>query len=164
MTDISTSLLMVGPTGVGPFNSGDWRVGATLQLVEGSNNGPYWLFTDTLGQERVLMIDSLFPEVVTSSIVLALAVATDNEKALSILEASHNIVRTGDGKIQVAPYWDLADEVTSQVASTIVPFARLGFVVLDESSIASDVVFAHLLSLGFRLDVFVSKARTVDDS
>jgi len=158
MTDVSTSLLMVGPTGVGPFRSPDWRVSSTIQLVEGSGNGPYWLFTDHKGSERVLMIDSLFPEVVASSVVLLVSVVTGNESAISVLEATHNVSRDDAGNVEIAPFWDLADEVERQLATLLAPVARLGFVTLDETTIASNAVYAHLLNLGFTVESFISQA------
>lgn len=162
MTDVSTSLLLIGPTGVGSFNSPDWRVGYTAQLVEGSTNGPYWLFEENHGEERVLMIDSLFPEVVARSIALLTAVVTSNQRALEILEETHNVTPDSDpdGKVrlQIAPYWDLADDVMSQVSDSLSAHCRLGLVTLDETTVANEEVIAHLLDIGFTVDSFVSRA------
>ena len=45
MTWPRTALVMVGPSGVGPFHSPDLRIGMTVQLIECGSNGPYWLKT-----------------------------------------------------------------------------------------------------------------------
>ena len=104
------------------------------------------------------MIDSLHTEIIASSVVLLVTVLLGGDQALSILEESHNITRSKDGEIQIAPYWDLADEVATRLASLIAPVARLGFVTLDETTLASNALFAHLLSLGIRSEAFVSLA------
>jgi hypothetical protein len=160
MTDITTSLLMISPTGVGPFHSPDWRVGFTAQLVEGSGNGPYWLYQDAQGCERVLMIDSLHPEIVACSVVLLVSVLAGNAEVLSILDATHNITHEESGGIRIAPYWDLADEVTKQLVTHLAPMTRLGLVTLDANSIASSAVFAHLLEFGMVADSFYLQAST----
>lgn len=160
MTDVSTALLMIGPSGVGPFHSPDWRVAGCAQLVEGGSNGPYWLYGDTSGTERVLMIDSLDAQIVADSVLLLIAVMANNPKALGMLEATHNVSIQEQGQLSIAPYWDLADTVRNYVASAMRTSVRTGLVILDETSVANHEVIAHLLGLGITLDTFVSAAST----
>lgn len=158
MTDITTAVLLIGPNGVGPFNSPDWRVDlkASAQLVEGSGNGPYWLYFDPTGQERALMIDSLDPKIVADSIQFISAVLAQDAKSLSMLEATHNVTVQEDGTFRLAPYWELADSVVDYIADSLRDKVRLGLVVLDETSIVNEAVSAHLLERGFRVNAFIS--------
>jgi hypothetical protein len=157
MTSFSTALLFVGPSGVGPFHSRNWRVGVTAQLVEAGSNGPYWLYEHE-GREHVVAIEGLDEDSVTRSIVMLLGHVIDNAFARGWLWDTHNLVLREDGSTAVAPCWELADSVLESVASNLREVCRLGWVRLDSSSLFDDAVSAHLLSLGFDLDAFDSLA------
>lgn len=158
MTDVSTALLMIGPSGVGPFHSPHWRLAGFAQLVEGGSNGPYWLYRDTSGRERVLMIDSLDSQIIADSLLLLIAVMANNSKALGMLEATHNVSLQDQGQVSIAPYWELADTVRDNLASAIRTSVRAGLVILDDTSVANHAVIAHLLGLGITLNTFISGA------
>lgn len=160
MTDVSTALLMFGPSGVGPFHSPHWRLAGFAQLVEGGSNGPYWLYRDTSGRERVLMIDSLDSQIIADSLLLLIAVMANNSKALGMLEATHNVSLQDQGQVSIAPYWELADTVRDNLASAIRTSVRAGLVILDDTSVANHAVIAHLLGLGITLNTFISGAST----
>ena len=154
MSGSSSALLMVGPTGVGPFHSHDWRVGFTAQLVEGGTNGPYWLFQRSNEREQVLFIDGLDAKTVVQSIVLILAFAIGSANLKGWLDESHNTYLDEMGEIRIAPYWEVSEDLLIVCVRELHETVRLGFVMLDALSILDDEVVAHLCGLGFDVDTF----------
>ena len=81
MTKVTTAMVIVGPSGVGPFHAPGWRVGEVLQLVEGGHAGPFWLH-DSLGgrgapsQSPARFVGSLDAEVVAASLIDATPFST----------------------------------------------------------------------------------------
>ena len=148
---------MVGPSGIGSFHSRDWRVGAVAELVEAGTNGPYWLYRDADGQERTIHIDSLDPDIVARSVLLLLGHLCDDATTRGWLHDTHNLYLDENGRLKVAPYWELADEVVSAIATSLGPRYRLGIVKLDDSSLMNSASIAHLLALGFDVETFISE-------
>lgn len=157
MTAISTALLMVGPSGVGPFHSPDWRVSFVAQLVEAGSNGPYWLINSPGQRESYLPINSIEPEEVARSVVLLLGQQfVDDAQVQGFLRETHNLIDNEDGTTTIAPYWDGSDSDFAYYASRQAPRCRLGVVKLDEMSLMNEGTFAHLLDYGFTLEAFES--------
>jgi hypothetical protein len=157
LTALSTALLMVGPSGIGSFHSPDWRVGGVAQLVEAGTNGPYWLYSDQDGDERTIHIDSLEPEIVSRSVLLLLGHLTNDPVARAWLRDTHNLFSDETGRLTVAPYWEIADEVAQAISAALAPHYRLGFVKLDDTTLVNEEVCAHLLALGFSVEGFISQ-------
>lgn len=158
MTDVTTALVLVGPAGVGPFYSPEWRVGATLQLVEGSGNGPYWYLSspyENFGEEwpPALSIDSLETHKLAKSLVLALwAVVSSQSRQDSVVEAGA-VVRDGDALAFVQP-WTFGSRDFTDLTASLSQVARLGIVILDRPTLISDEFVAQLQSWGFDVEVF----------
>lgn len=141
---------MLGPTGVGPFASPDWRVAPDpIQLVEAGTNGP-----GLLAGRHYLSIDSLDGEFVVRALVLMAANLTDVGPVKDYLRETHNLVQSDDGFETTAPYWDIADEVLAWCAPRLSEFVRIGIVRLDDITLADDFVVERLRAMGFMVDVF----------
>lgn len=154
MTTVSTALLLVGPSGVGPFQSRDWRVNpsTSCQLVEGGNNGPYFLYT--LGEkEAVFHLDSLDPEILSRGLVLMTAILTNDEQSLGILHATENLIETDRGE-RVAPFWEIADGVLLTISRRLSLLCRIGVVRLDGNSLFTSEVLDKLRILDFDVTEF----------
>jgi hypothetical protein len=156
MTAISTALLMVGPSGVGPFRSPDWRVSWVSQLVEAGSNGPYWLTNAPGKSEQFLPINSLDPWEVARSTVLLLAQNIDDPNVQALMRETENLIEGPDGESRIAPYWDGSDSDFDFYASRLAPLCRLGVVRLADLTLFNEDVFAHLLRWNFALVPFES--------
>lgn len=154
MTAISTALLMVGPSGVGPFHSPDWRVSWVSQLVEAGSNGPYWLTSAPGRAEQYLPINSLDSWEVARSTVLLLGQNIDEPNVQALMRETENLIEGLDGEMRIAPYWDGSDSDFDFYASRLAPLCRLGLVRLDELTLFNQEVFAHLLRWNFTLVPF----------
>ena len=153
MTTASTAFVMVGPSGVGSFHDRLWRVNPRQgQLVEGGTNGPYFLLGSS-SEEFVFPVEDFDSEGVARSVVLLIALLIEDEQALGLLRATENLVETDRGE-RVAPFWDLDEFSTQELASRLAPMCRVGLVRLDETSILNREVSAHLQELGFDLTEF----------
>ena len=156
MTTLTTSLLFVGPATVGPCADPEvWRVGPACGLVEGGTNGPYFLMNGGQDNEYAFMLDGLDVDTTLRAVILALAVLSQNENARFLLTESHNLIETPKG-LQVAPYWDLADDVANQLVQILSSACRVGFVQLDGQPLISETVLAEMKRLGFEVTVFRS--------
>lgn len=158
LSSSSSALLMVGPSGVGPFHSRQWRLGFYAQLVESGTNGPYWLFHTQDRKEQSLHLDGLDSETVVRSIVLMLAFALGSENLRGWLEESHNVFEAPNGETQIAPFWEMADDLVSVCVRELKSSARLGVVTLDEMTLLDRQACAHLSELGFDVESFTSEA------
>jgi hypothetical protein len=158
---MTTSLLFVGPASVGPFGDENmWRVGPCAGLVEGGTNGPYFLMNAGHENEFAFMLDGLDNETVTSATIILVALLSQSERARDLLLDTHNLVETPTG-LQVAPYWDLADDVAAHLASLLTPVCRIGLVQLDEQPLISPAVVEVLQRMGFSITVFRSNHQLV---
>lgn len=156
MTTLTTSLLFVSPAAVGPFADADlWRVGPACGLVEGGTNGPYFLMNSGQDNEYAFMLDGLDVETTVRATILAISVLSQNENARHLLVQSHNLIETPKG-FQIAPYWDLADDVGNQLTQILSSVCRIGVVQLDEQPLISGKVLAELARVGFEVTVFRS--------
>ena len=150
ITTFTTALVILGPTGIGPFSSPDWRVAPNpIQLVEAGTNGP-----GLLAGSHYLSIDSLDSEFVFRALVLMAANLTDVQQVKDYLRDTHNLVQSEAGMETTAPYWDIADEVLEWCAPRMAEFIRIGIVRLDDMTLADDAVVERLRSFGFMVDVF----------
>lgn len=157
MTSISTALLMVGPSGVGPFHSPDWRVSFVSQLVEAGSSGPYWLTNAPGEPEQYLPIQSLDPEDVAKATVLLLGQQIQDDSVQGLLRETHNLIDNPDGTTKIAPYWDGSDSDFEFYASRLAPRVRLGVVQLAEHGLMNEAAVAHLLRFGFTIQAFETK-------
>lgn len=154
MTTVSTALILVGPSGVGPFQNREWRLNpsSSCQLVEGGNNGPYFLYT--VGeQEAVFHMDSLDPEILSRGLVVMTAILTNDEQSLGILRATENLIETDRGE-RVAPFWEIADGVLLTISRRLSPLCRIGVVRLDGNSLFTSEVLDKLRILDFDVTEF----------
>lgn len=154
MTTVSTALLLVGPAGVGPFRSRDWRVSpsSSCQLVEGGTNGPYFLYT--VGEkEAVFHLDSLDPEILCRGLVLMTAVLANDDQSLGILRATENLIETDRGE-RVAPFWEIADGVLMTISRRLSLLCRIGVVRLDGNSLFTTECLDKLRILDFDVTEF----------
>ena len=157
MSKFSSSLLFVGPSGVGPFHSPDWRVSWCVNLVEGGSNGPFWLPLPSFEDQRVvelMMIDGHDAQLVAESLVLLLAVVFGSENLLGLLEETHNFSQTDDRTFKMAPFWELAHDVRVKCVSDLKGRLRVGVVQLDAGSIFDSEVVGLLESWGLRVEAF----------
>lgn len=141
---------MLGPTGIGPFASPDWRVAPDpIQVVEAGTNGP-----GLLAGRHYLSIDSLDAEFVVRALVLMAANLTDVQPVKDYLRETHNLIQTNEGYETTAPYWDIADEVLAWCAERLSPYVRFGIVRLDNLTLAGETVALRLRECGFMVDEF----------
>jgi len=161
MSRVSTAFVMIAGASVGPW-SGDngWRVGATAQLVEGGGGGSYWETSPSGHQSdgtapESLVINSLDPRVVAQSLVLLLATTVWNEEVQQALLGTTN-VETFEGRRMVANPWKLTAAMTQKLSAALVPEIRLGIVRLDDDCSLDAEAVAHLRTLGFTVDEFLS--------
>ena len=156
MTTFSTALVILGPTGVGPFHSPDWRVGPMhIQVVEGGTNGPALLAGD-----HFLLIDSLEPELVLRALIVMMATITDVSLVKNHLRETSNLQMGPDGFETVAQHWDLAPSDLAWCAAALADYVRVGIVVLDEMTIADASIVERLKALGFMVETFERVAPT----
>jgi len=150
ITTFTTALVMLGPTGIGPFSSQDWRVAPDpIQLVEAGTNGP-----GLLAGRHYLSIDSLDSEFVFRAFVLMAANLTDVQHVKDYLRETHNLVQDDSGIETTARYWDIADEVLEWCAPRMAEFIRIGIVRLDDMTLADDALVERFRAYGFMVDVF----------
>jgi hypothetical protein len=157
MSRFTSALVFTSPVAVSPFYSEDWRVSWSANLVEGSSGGPYWLplpsFPEQLSVES-MVIDSLEPELVADSLVLLLAVVFGGEALNWLLRESHNLTFPDTGKPEIAPFWELADDVRDCCIRDLIPKIKIGVAILDEESIFTRKVIAILSGYGFQVETF----------
>jgi hypothetical protein len=159
MTRQSTALLTVGPRSVAPWGDTHiWRVSGTAQLVEGSI--PYWIVTPTQPPVHRAMpaevgVEVPYTEAVVESILLLLALHFGDDDLADYLVEHHNLTIDEDGVRLLAPYPELADDVTQFVASRLSASLRLGFTYLDDLCLVSEDVISVLRDdLNFSVSVF----------
>jgi hypothetical protein len=156
MTKMTTATLLVSGKGFGPFGSPGWRIGQVLQLVEGSGRGPYF-FIDELTQgdptaiPRSMAIDSLEPNVVAESIVLALACCVGSGHVIDLLIESTNLDVEGDGRRRISEGWKLTSEMLRICADDLASDVRIAAVILDSRSLIDDKVLGYLREWGFEV-------------
>lgn len=158
MTKSTTALLFIGPSGAGPFHSPLWRVGSTAQVVEGGTNGPFWLISSADDGSEGLMpnylpIESLHAETVARSVVLLVATLVGSGHIRGLLSDTQNISIV-EGRKTFAPYWELADDVLTQITHELSESCRLGIVTLDEPTVLNDAAVQLLRSWGLRVETF----------
>ena len=159
MSKVSTAFLFVGPAGVGPFYSPDWRVCWGVNLVEGGSGGPFWLPLPSFEDQRPvgsLLIDSNEPELVAQSLVLLVATVFGTKNLLGLLSETHNIAEVSPGEFAFAPFWEMAPEILAKCADDLSGRIRIGFVQLDALGIFDSKVIERLQGLGLVVEPFVS--------
>ena len=162
LTTSSTALAWIGPAGVGSFNARLWRVNPNAtQLVEGGTNGPFFLVRMGV-REFPIHLDSLDSEFVLDGMLLSLALLSEDEEVLGLLRATHNLIGPW-GEDAVAPFWELAPEVTRQIARRLSQTCRIGLVVLEENSLVTPEIIEHLRSLGLDVTSFESAEQMSED-
>jgi hypothetical protein len=164
MSRFTSALVFTSPVAVSAFYSEDWRVSWSTNLVEGASGGPYWLplpsFAEQLSVES-MVIDSLEPELVADSLVLLLAVVFGGEALNWLLRESHNLTFPDTGKPEIAPFWELADDVRGCCIRDLTPKVKIGVAILDEESIFNRKVIAILSGYGFQVESF-TRSTSVD--
>ena len=152
MTTFSTALVILGPTGVGPFHSPDWRVGPThIQVVEGGSNGPALMAGD-----HFMLINSLDPNTLLRALIVMVGTITDVSSVKNHLRETANIAMGPDGLETVTHCWDLSQEDLEWCASQLSQYVRLGVVSLDELSLLDTEARSGLTDLGFTVATFES--------
>ena len=163
MSKISTAFLFVGPSGVGPFHSPDWRVCWGANLVEGGSRGPYWLPLPPFDDQRnvsYLFIDSYDPELVSQSLILLLATVFGTENLIGLLVESHNITEVAEDDFAFAPFWELAPDVLSRCVDDLRGRIKIGFVQLDDLGVFDAQVLDNLARFGLEVEPFAPVPRS----
>lgn len=142
MSTVSTALVIVGPSGIGPFHSPEWRVGLTIQLVEGGTNGPYWLSTPGevlpgVTRPDFLLIDSLKPEDIAKSLCLLLISITTPQLELEELIHNGTLVKNQRGIGFPSP-WKFNKDLLKACLKSLAENYKIGIVSLDEFSLLTD--------------------------
>lgn len=157
MTATTTAVLMISAKGFGPFASPGWRLNSTVEVVDGSSNGPYLLTSqsDPSTQRPVepLFVNSLEPEFMVDAIVLLLAAQVGTESAMGWLTATENVIESTE-QIKFAPYWDLDSRVRDQILIDFKDRIKLGIVLLEENSSLNNAAIDELRSLGIEIELF----------
>jgi hypothetical protein len=156
MSQGTTTFVMVGPTGIGAFHDPLWRVGATVQLVEGGNNGPYWLaapasHADAGAGPESLVIDSDDPQLVARSLVVLLAATVGDDALIAHLHRAH-LITVEDGRRSIRSPWRLSGADLDECADSL--SVRIGIVRLHERSALNAESVTALRSWGFTVDEF----------
>jgi hypothetical protein len=152
----TTTFVMVGPTAVGAFQDPLWRVGVTVQLVEGGNNGPYWLTApathedDGVGPES-LVINSDDPQMVARSLIALLAATVGDDALVAHLQRA-GLVRVSEGRRHIRSPWHLSGADLDECVDSL--SVRIGIVRLAQHSALDDDSVAALRSWGFTVDEF----------
>lgn len=158
MSKVSTALLTVGPRSISPWGDRAWRVSLTAQLVEGGSSA-HWLVTPTEPAEYRLSSSSLVvpaPEndEVVDSVLMLLASHLGDSAVEGYLVDTHNL-EVLDGVRSLATFWDVSpSETTRFIVEKLSNRVRLGFTVLDDSSLVTGGVIETLRGYGFDVDVF----------
>jgi hypothetical protein len=152
----TTTFVMVGPTAVGAFQDPLWRVGVTVQLVEGGSNGPYWLTAPaTHGDAGVvpesLVIDSDDPQLVARSLVALLAATVGDDDLVAHLQRA-GLVRVTDGRRHIRSPWHLSGADLDECVDSL--SVRIGIVRLAQHSVLDAESVTALRSWGFTVDEF----------
>jgi hypothetical protein len=148
---------MVGPRSISPWGDRAWRVAFTAQLVVGGSSA-YWIVTATEpashpSRPNEISIAAPTAENVLDSVILLLAAHAGGDDVERCLVESHNIEVSDQVRV-IAPFWDLAPEVTAFLSSRLTPAIRLGVTFLDQPELFTPEVVDGLRSLGFDVDVF----------
>lgn len=138
MTKVTTAMVIVGPSGVGPFHVPGWRVGEVLQLVEGGHAGPFWLHDalgarGTDGASEARFIGSVDARVVAASLVDAVGEAI------------------GEPQVTGGPAGN---------AAALAGRCRIGVVRLDPTTLLDDLALDILREVGLTVDLFDSSITT----
>lgn len=150
---------MVGPNGIGPFHSDEWRVGLTIQLVEGGSNGPYWLTTPGelipgVARPDFLLIDSLEPQKIADSLVVMLvATTTPQEHQKELLDVG--VLTKTERGIGFPSPWIFPKRVMKDRLLALSDSYRIGIVSLDEFSLISDQVISILRNWNIEVKTFM---------
>lgn len=118
----------------------------------------YWIVTPTEPASHPvrpteISIESPSAENVLDSLVLLLAVHAGGADVEHCLVQSHNIDVIDQVRV-IAPFWDLAPEVTGFLTSKLTPTIRLGATLLADPELFTPQVVDGLRKLGFDVDVF----------
>ena len=157
MSRRTTAFVMVGPSGVGAFQDPLWRVWGTAQLVEGGNNGPFWVTApgghhdDGTGPES-LVIDSDDPQIVARSVVALLAASLGDDALIAYLQRARLITVT-DGRRVIRSPWHLSGADLDECVESL--SVRIGIVRLADESALDDEAVTALRSWGFAVDEFL---------
>ncbi len=153
MSKSSSALVLVSPSGVGSFHSRLWRINPRQgQLVEGSSNGPYFLYGGS-EDEAAFFVDGLESNAVLAATVLLTTMLVNEQVTMDYLRSMGNLVQSERGE-RVPPGWDLEHEAQQMLATHLSPIARVGIVRLEECSVLSGEVVEGLLRLGFDVTTF----------
>jgi hypothetical protein len=157
VTATTTAVLMISAKGFGPFSSPGWRLNASVQVVDGSNSGPYLLTSQTEPETQKavepLFVDSTAPEIMVDAIVLLLAAQVGSDNALGWLLETENLIET-EPSIRFASYWDLDERVRETLLQDFRDRIKIGIVVLDKSSSVNGQVLSELSALGVEVVEF----------
>lgn len=156
MTSQTTALITAGPRTIGPWGDRIWRIGLTLQLVE--NSMAHWLVTPTSPPLRpvepgAVLIEQPTQEFVIDALIVALASHYGNDRVDGILHETHNL-SDADGVHQIAPYWELAEDVRESLVAELANDLRLGVTRLDDFSLLTDDAVLELRMSGFDVDEY----------
>lgn len=158
MSKHTTALVMVGPAGVGPFRSPDWRVSMTAQLIEGGSSGPVWMTSpgghhdEGIAPESML-IDGTGADLVARSLVLLIAASIGDEVLRSRLADTGN-VELDEHRMAIADPWLLPDDLLHTCTTSLSARCRIGIVRLEERPSLDSLAASLLRDWGFDVDEF----------
>lgn len=156
MSRESTALITIGPRNIAPWGDRVWRVAGTAQLVEGST--PYWIVTPTEPAQYSVSSNSVGihlpePESLFESILMFLAAYFGDEDVEACLVETHNVTKSANGR-EIAPYFELADEVQSYLVGRLSQCLRIAVTRLSDQTLMDRHVCALLRDAGFDVEEY----------
>jgi len=158
MSKHTTALVMVGPAGVGPLRTPDWRVSMTAQLIEGGSSGPVWMTSpgghhDEGVAPESMLIDGTEADLVARSLVLLIAASIGDEPLRSQLVDAGN-VELDEHRMAISDPWLLPDDLLLTCTDSLSAQCRIGIVRLEERPSLDTRAASLLRDWGFEVDEF----------
>ena len=153
----STATLFAGPRSIPPWGDRSWKIALYAQLVEGGESA-YWIASPTAAAPHMVRpdfvrVDQPDNDDLVASIVMAVALHLGGAEAEGLLLDTHNISLDGQTRV-IAPYWELAPEVLTELARIVSISNRLGLTTVSDFSLVTEGVVDRLRELGFDTDVY----------
>jgi len=155
LTKQSTAAILVSPKTLGTWGDKGWRLSEVYELIEGGSTS-YLLRnsnrdSDPGSSTSSLMIAYPNAETLLETFIAMLSINLGTSRCLDLLEESHNL--TSDGS-DLAPFWDLADDVLDCLCRELASIIRIGIVALDDMSMADREFTKILREKDFEVTLF----------
>jgi hypothetical protein len=154
VTKVTTAALLVGPKYIGPFADSDcWRIGLTVQVVDGGSNGPYLHCVLPGKPELTIPWHGFEPLAGNDALLLAISLFSGDSLAIGLLLQSHNVTVHGD-ELLVAEFYELTPELRRRLTDHFQDAVKIAWVKLSPDSSFSDELAGSLAADGFLIQAF----------